>query len=225
MYEQTSEGLQLVARTDTQDAMIENAGSGGHIYLIYPARGEEDPELGEPSAELFAVSGMHRAFGQTEHGLVWTLDDDGTLSLYGSGRMEDFGPEAPVPWTEYMGMIFAVRIDSGLTSIGSHAFENCLWLSAALLPDGLQVIGDSAFRNCSALASVSFPETLTDILGGAFAWSGLVTADLPEGLTQIGDAAFSGCAALTSVSMPDNISSIGEYAFSDCPSLVRFVSY
>ena len=46
---------------------------------------------------------------------------------------------------------------TGLTAIGSHAFENCHWLSAAFLPDGLQVIGDSAFRNCSALVSVSFP--------------------------------------------------------------------
>ena len=225
VFEQTPDGLQLLRLTDSQEATIDNPGSGGHVYLVYPARGKEDPELGEPSDELFAVSGSHRAFGRTENGLVWTLDDDGTLSVYGSGQMEDFDPETPVPWAEYLETVSAVRVGPGLTAIGSHAFENCHWLSAAFLPDGLQVIGDSAFRNCSALVSVSFPETLTDIRTGAFSSSGLVTADLPEGLASIGDGAFSGCAALTAVTLPDRIPYIGEYAFADCPSLARLVSY
>ena len=224
VYEQTASGLEPLLQTDRPEASIE-AEEGGHVYVIFPVRGEAEAELGDPSEELFTVTGDHLAFGRTDSGLVWTMDEDGTLRLYGSGLMEDFGPEHPAPWAEFREDISTVLMDPELLSVGSYAFDGCTWLSYALLPEKLELIGDSAFRACVSLSSLFFPESITELRAGAFSQSGLLFADLPAGLTTLGDAAFSGCGALASVSLPDSVSYIGEYAFSDCPSLVRVVSY
>ena len=46
---------------------------------------------------------------------------------------------------------------------------------------------------------------------------GLIIFDAP--ITSIGDYAFSDCASLTSITIPDGVNLIGEWAFSDCISL------
>ena len=51
-------------------------------------------------------------------------------------------------------------------------------------------------------------------------WHGRVKlAVIAEGVTSIGEYAFSDCTSLTSVTIPDSVTRIGEYAFSDCASL------
>lgn len=226
VFELTDSGLETLQRTAERQAVLTNVPDGGHIYQVFPVRGEGDgAEYGDPSAELFTVSGSHRAFGRTENGLIWTVDDDGTLTLYGSGQMEDFSAETPPPWTEYREQITEAVLEQGLTSVGAGAFENCPLLSSAAFPDGLETIGAGAFKNCPSLTSVSFPRTLTEIRNEGFSQSGLLSADLPEALTALGDRAFSGCAQLASVTLPDTVAYIGEYAFFDCPSLQKVVSY
>ncbi|GMI16749.1 hypothetical protein TrLO_g3672 [Triparma laevis f. longispina] len=47
----------------------------------------------------------------------------------------------------------------------------------------------------------------------------LVIVDIPEGIQSISTAAFDGCRSLTTVSFSRTLTSIGELAFYNCPSL------
>ena len=49
--------------------------------------------------------------------------------------------------------------------------------------------------------------------------SSIKTVTISSGVTSIGDYAFSECSSLTSVTIPDNVTSIGDRAFEDCSSL------
>lgn len=57
--------------------------------------------------------------------LTWTLDDAGTLTISGTGKMEDYGSFGLAPWHRYGSAIKSVNIDEGVTSIGKYAFYNC----------------------------------------------------------------------------------------------------
>ena len=90
---------------------------------------------------------------------------------------------------------------SGITSIGSSAFEGCTALTSVSFPEATS-IGNTAFQNCTGLTSVSFPK-VTSIANG--------NSILVEG-------AFKGCTSLTNASFP-NATNVGSYAFYGCTSL------
>ena len=51
----------------------------------------------------------------------------------------------------------------------------------------------------------------------------IVSAVINEGVTSIGNYAFSNCKALTEINLPDSLTSIGQYAFSNCTGLTEVV--
>ena len=48
--------------------------------------------------------------------VTWTLDDAGTLSVSGSGAMDDYTSASQVPW--YGEDIWAVTVEEGVTHVG-----------------------------------------------------------------------------------------------------------
>lgn len=120
----------------------------------------------------------------------WKLNSDGVLTIWGTGAMEDWDSYWYTPWRNYYDDITSVVIESGVTTVGESAFQDCDALTSVKLPDGLTSIGDWAFDNCSGLESI----------------------ELPDSLTSIGDWAFSEC-ALTTVKIPANVIYIGKWAF------------
>ena len=122
-----------------------------------------------------------------------------------------------------------VVIPSTVTSIGSSAFNGCGGLKGVSLPDGLAQVEDEAFNRCKSLASITVPKSVTSIGGGAFAnctslKSAVIEANGKKLFeTTIGYSAFNGCTNLISVTIPGNVTSIGDYAFSNCNSLVANV--
>ena len=47
----------------------------------------------------------------------------------------------------------------------------------------------------------------------------MTSINIPNSVTSIGNYAFSDCSGLTSINIPNSVTSIGNYAFSDCSGL------
>ena len=157
--------------------------------------------------------------GEAGENLIWQFDPaSGTLTVSGSGAMQDF-QDAP-PWASYTGQIQAISLPDGLTKLGARAFSDCTALSSAVLPERLRSIGANAFSGCACLESVSLPGGLLRMDAMAFqGCSRLSAIQLPDSLLALGEGAFQGCSALTSVQIPGCMEEISPYAFSGCTGL------
>ena len=154
--------------------------------------------------------------------LTWRFNKNTeTLTIEGNGAMYNFWNGQP--WSMHMDSINKIVFPSGLTSIGSCAFEGCTGLTSVAFPDGLSDIGDSAFADCTGLTSVTFPAGLTSIDSYAFLHcTGLTSVTFPDGLTEIENGAFGGCTGLTSITVPAGLTYISVQAFEGCTELTGF---
>ena len=133
-----------------------------------------------------------------------------------------------------------VKIPDSVTSIGDYAFRGCSSLISISIPDSVTSIGSYAFSDCDSLSSIAIPNSVINMdyaLGGCSAkiiWGDNVQFSniekqfrgyesneiiVPNSVTSIGDYAFSDCSSLTSIVIPDSVTSIGRAAFSGCSSL------
>ena len=170
------------------------------------------------------------ASGSIGSNISWILFENGTLTISGTGRIEDYTSAAdsrhPAPWFAE-GIRENIRklvINPGITYIGENAFALCENLEEARLPEGLLEIGASAFHRCEKLRIVALPSTLTAIGEKAFNWCfALVDVNLPSSLQSIGQAAFNDCNSLGSIIIPEGIEEIPDGAFSNCDRLSEVV--
>ena len=152
--------------------------------------------------------------------LTWSLDNEGTLTINGSGDMYDFSMNSVAPWHESYLNITSVIINDGITNVGDYAFYPCSQLINVVIPKSVTKIGASAFSSCVKLTSVTIPDGVTDIGVGAFSsCANLKTIIIPNSVTHIGDSAFRRCANLETVTISDSLTSIGEATFSFCYDL------
>ena len=136
--------------------------------------------------------------GTCGENLTWTLDDEGTLTISGTGEMYDYHPLTSslvgsdfAPWFTYRESIEAIVLAPGVTKIGSGAFQYCINPTSVTIPVGVVEIGDGAFHNCTNLIFVG----------------------IPDSVTSIGESVFYGCTALTSIVFSDSVTSIGSSVF------------
>lgn len=152
--------------------------------------------------------------------VIWTYSEaTQTLTISGNGNMRNlslFGSIFP-----YHSDIKKVVIESGVTSIGDHAFDGCSSLSSVTIPSSVTSIGDFAFYGCHSLTSIAIPNNVTSIGFSAFeSCSGLTSITIPNSVTSIGKFAFESCKGLISVSIPNSLTSIEEGTFYGCSSLI-----
>lgn len=88
----------------------------------------------------------------------WILYNDGLLVISGTGAMPDY-ESIEAPWYEYRESVTEVRVESGVTYIGAHAFADCDDLTIVEMPNSVTGIGENAFSHCSELAVVYYPGT------------------------------------------------------------------
>ena len=121
----------------------------------------------------------------------WTLDDEGTLTITGTGAMR----ENIMPFGNHLDIVEDIKkviISDGITSISSRAFSECTNLVSVTLPESLTSIGDEAFRECVSLTEIN----------------------IPDSVTGIGNSAFYNCKRLNTIFIPDSVSYMGRDIFS-----------
>ena len=107
-----------------------------------------------------------------------------------------------------------------VTSIGDGAFENCIYITEATIPDSVTSIGNRAFDSCNSLMDVSIGANVSTIGNYAFEWcTSLVAVEIPDSVTSMGDYAFEWCESLERLTVGNRLESIGKWAFYGCDSL------
>ena len=182
-----------------------------------PAYKRGDSYTGEEDVTLYAV--WRRANDKCGKNVMWTLDENGALTISGTGDMEYIGE-----WSTYREDIKEVIIEDGVTSIYASAFECFTSLESVTIADSVAIIGDGAFFECSALESAELPANLSGIGVQLFAnCYNLCSVTIPTGVASIGDGAFYMCQSLESITIPATVISIGDKAFAGCSSLAGMV--
>ncbi|MBQ9967334.1 MAG: leucine-rich repeat domain-containing protein [Oscillospiraceae bacterium] len=150
----------------------------------------------EETEELTIVaSGYCGAEGDGTN-LTWTLTSDGVLIISGTGAMQNQTPDN-APWSDHSGVIKAVTIRDGVTTIGDHAFYRCEIMTEIEIPDSVVSIGERAFLWCY----------------------GLKTVTIPDSVVSIGENAIRACYALTSIKLGSGVQNIEQWAFVDNKAL------
>ena len=158
--------------------------------------------------------------------VTWQLtentDDSSTytLTIRGSGAMEDYSNSYSRPWFSFCGQITSVVIFPGVTSIGQCAFKGFSKLIHVDIANSVISIGSQAFSYCSSLTDIKIPQSVTYIGGVVFKdCTNLSSITLSNNITSIGPSAFKNCTNLTSITIPGSVTSIGPNAFENCTNL------
>lgn len=86
--------------------------------------------------------------------LTWTLDDSGTLTISGNGRIAAFTSAEDQPWHEMRENITSVKFDPGAHMIVPDVafwFSGCTNLKSCVLPSFAN-LGADAFKDCAKLS-------------------------------------------------------------------------
>ena len=143
-----------------------------------------------------------------------------TLTIRGSGAMEDYSTSYSQPWNSFCDQITSVVIFPGVTSIGECAFKGFSKLIHVDIANSVISIGSQAFSYCSSLTDIKIPQSVTYIGGVVFnECTNLSSITLSNNITSIGSYAFNNCTNLTSITIPGSVTFIGHCAFKDCTTL------
>ena len=200
-----------------------------------------------PFSALAAENGVI-ASGSCGSSLTWTLTEDGTLTISGSGVVTDYSGVSGTPWYSYLDRITCVALESGITALGKNAFCGCPNLTTLKIGAIVTRIEWSSFFGCGKLAAFDVDPANTRYRseGGIMYQIGSlnsISVDyvpegfrgrlvIPEGLGKNGAGldthvdtispyALRNCTKLTKVVIPESVSGIGQGAFFGCTGLTE----
>lgn len=234
-----------LSRGTTINIDLEQGSTGGNPGTTEPDTPDTPTNPDIPTGGTVVASGSCGAKGDN---LTWTLDDNGLLTISGTGEMAsrstwsvsgvDYSNSIKYVWikngvTSIGANAFSVLLNSKLmiveipdsvTSIGESAFERCNNLQEITLPESITHIGSAAFSNCTSLRKITIPKNVRSVGDSLFAFcTGLVSAEIMDGVPEIGYGMFNGCTNLRSVTIPESVDVIRLYAFYNCASLSNVV--
>lgn len=150
----------------------------------------------------------------------WSFDSStGTLTISGSGAMEDYEYGNDYPWMDYRDSIQTIVIGDQITQIGRYAFTRTA-CSTIKFGKNVRSIGERAFLECRNLnGDLTLPDSVQTIGAGAFQGCEKLSGDLtiPDSVVEIGEGAFRDCKNLNgTLTLGKNLRTIGKEAFSGC---------
>lgn len=139
-------------------------------------------------------------------GSGWSYEN-GILTITGSQGIDNYTKSnySNRGWQAYASDIWSVKMNQGVTSIGTYSFCELPNLKQVAFPSTLTKISDGAFYHCSELSSVTVPEGVTQIGSEAFYNCSLETICLPSTVTSIGARSLGTCTGLTIFGCSDNV--------------------
>ena len=170
------------------------------------------------TVDVVVKGGNITASGTCGENLKWCLDEEGTLTIWGTGEMENFLKHKPwkAPWADLHPK--KLVLGEGITTISEGAFGYCTELTGQLiLPNSLTKIGSHAFIQCAGFTGdLVIPENVREI--GRYAFQGCTGFDgqlvLPSELTEISESCFSMCSRLQGdLVIPEHVKRIKACAF------------
>ena len=139
------------------------------------------------------------ASGQCGDDVTWTLTDDGTLTISGTGPMWDYTLSDKPEYVSYLAGIKTAVIKQGVTRIGAQAFYDYKSMTDVSISGSVTDIGEAAFMGCDSLTSVI----------------------LPDGVESIETDAFGHCKSLSYISISASVNNIAIWAFVHSDSLMN----
>ena len=131
--------------------------------------------------------------------LTWEFYSDGTLYIKGNDAMSELergeGDSVIQPWYKYLGTdggtaITKLVVESGVTSLASCAFMNCVKLKEVTIANTVSVIPEKCFKYCESLTAVT-----------------------AKCVVQVEDNAFDSCVKLDTVTLSASLELVGDGAF------------
>ena len=176
------------------------------------------------TAPTIIASGSCGAAGSS---LTWALDETGTLTISGTGRMRDYyeldedreREWAPAPWYSYKDQVTRIIVEEGVVDIGMYAFKEMDKVTQVRLPSTLETIWGYVFEGCAALSDLEILHVDTISTSAFEGCSALSDLMLPEGIVTIYTRAFYNCSGLRSVSIPASLKTFGDESFGRCTAL------
>ena len=178
--------------------------------------------------------------GKCGDNLTWVLDREGenenVLIISGIGDMWNFDNDKNrTPWVDYIDEIQIIKIESGVTSIGSYAFSHCKNISSINIADSSMggvfwnpvesaIINEGVFYDCSELVTVCIPDNVVKLGELSFgSCDNLVNVTLSKSLEVIDNQVFYNCfqknGSTCKLIIPENVKSIGKEIFGNVNGL------
>lgn len=147
------------------------------------------------------VEEPYTAKGTCGENLSWVLDENGLLTISGTGAMTSFSAASDAPWYAYKDSITDIAIASGVTSVG-----------------------DYAFTDYSTLTTITLFDTVTEIGSYALKGTGLTQITLPQCIEAIGSEALAECSSLSTIRFEGVLPNIAADGFASVTATAQYPS-
>ncbi len=210
------------------------------IFSLMPVSAVTAFAESENGGEVTTVDSGYCGADNGGENLKWTLDNNGVLTISGSGAMKDYTWDENVrlDWYVRKKDIRSVVLDNRITHIGDYAFDKCTNIESVrytgytgnagvALPESVTTIGVHAFSDTGVTGTLKLPEHLTEIDSLAFYHSGKLNGELklPDTVKEIGGFAFNSCGFTGKLELPASLEKIGNDAFESCSGLTGKLTF
>lgn len=210
------------------------------IFSLMPVSAVTAFAESENGGEVTTVDSGYCGADNGGENLKWTLDNNGVLTISGSGAMKDYTWDENVrlDWYVRKKDIRSVVLDNRITHIGDYAFDKCTNIESVrytgytgnagvALPESVTTIGVHAFSDTGVTGTLKLPEHLTEIDSLAFYHCRKLNGELklPDTVKEIGGFAFNRCGFTGKLKLPASLENIGNDAFESCSGLTGKLTF